>query len=78
VINKADRLESIKSGQLKYESFNYQNIEIRIYENTAVVNASIRVKIKGKEAFTVLSTLTLAKNGEQWQVVAAQSTDIVQ
>lgn len=76
VINKVDRLESIRLGQLKYESFNYKVVTIRIYGNTAVVNATIRVKMKGKEAVTVLSTLTLEKNGEYWQIVAAQSANI--
>ena len=76
VINKVDRLESIRSGQLMYESFNYKDVKIRIYGNTAVVNATIKAKIKGKEAVTVLSTLTWEKNGEHWQIVAAQSTNI--
>jgi len=76
VINKVDRLESIRSGQLTYESFDYRDVKIRIYGNTAVVNAIIRAKIKGKEAVTVLSTLTWKKNGEHWQIVAAQSTNI--
>jgi hypothetical protein len=76
VINKVDRIASIRSGQLNYQSFNYKDAKIRIYGNTAVINATIRVKIKGKEAVTVLSTLTLVKNAGYWQIVAAQSTNI--
>jgi|SRR6478672_2471790 hypothetical protein len=77
LVNKASRLESIKSGRLKYESYNYKNVKIRLYGNTAVVNATIQVKIKGVDDNSFLSTLILIKNGEQWQVVNAQ-TNIVQ
>jgi len=77
IITKTTRLASIKSGHLKYEFFNYENMKVRFYDNTAIVNALIKAKIRGEDAVTVLATLTLTKNGENWQVVAAQATDIV-
>jgi len=52
-------------------------MKVRFYDNTAIVNALIKAKIRGEDAVTVLATLTLTKNGENWQVVAAQATDIV-
>jgi ketosteroid isomerase-like protein len=77
LISKASRLESIKSGYFRYESFDYQDVKVRFYGNAAVVNATIRVKIKGEDGVTVLATLILTKNEEHWQVVAAQSTNIL-
>lgn len=78
LITKESRLESIKSGRLKYESYDYENVKVRLYGNTAVAIATIKVKIKGQEDNTVLSTLVLAKNGDQWQIVNAQTTNIFQ
>lgn len=52
-------------------------MKVRFYGNTSVVNAPIRVKIKGEDGVTVLATLILIKNEEHWQVVAAQSTNIL-
>ena len=77
LISKASRLERLKSGYFRYESFDYQDVKIRFYGNGAVVNATIRVKIKGEDGMTVLATLILTKNEEHWQVVAAQSTNIL-
>src|SRR5436190_16572007 len=64
IITKTSRLESIKSGHLKYESFEYEDVQVRLYENAAVVNATIKAKIKGEDETTVLATLTLVRNGE--------------
>ena len=72
---KAPRLASIKSGELKFESVSFVDVNVRLYGNTAVATyrATNKVQFKGKEiggAFRV--TLTLVKNKGRWQVVAAQ------
>jgi Domain of unknown function (DUF4440) len=69
MMNKAQRLASIKAGQLKYESFNYENVKVQLYGNTAVVKTTVKVKMSGQDATTGLVTFTLLKNGEQWLVV---------
>jgi hypothetical protein len=52
-------------------------VKVRFYENTAVANATIKVKIKGEDETTVLATLTLVRTGERWKIVAAQGTNIL-
>ena len=76
LVTKESRLESITSGLIKYELYDYLNMKIRLYGNTAVVNATIKIKIKGQEDNTFLTTYVLTKNGEHWQIVNAQSTNI--
>ena len=77
LVTKTSRLKSITSGLIQYESFDYENVKIRLYGNTAVVNATIKTKIRGREDNTFLTTIVLTKNGEHWQIVNAQSTNIV-
>jgi len=77
LVTKTSRLESITSGLLKYQSYNYEKVKIRLYGNTAVVNATIKIKIRGQEDNTYLTTFVLIKDGEHWQIVSAQSTSIV-
>src|SRR6478672_7670204 len=38
LISKASRLESIKSGYFKHEAFDYEDLKVRFYGITAVVN----------------------------------------
>jgi uncharacterized protein (TIGR02246 family) len=74
LMNKSERLESMTTGQSKFESFNYENVKIRFYGNTAVVNAKANVKNVGTDATTAMVTLVLVKKASQWQVVAHQAT----
>ncbi|CAN5320682.1 hypothetical protein BH18GEM1_BH18GEM1_18630 [soil metagenome] len=76
---KAPRLAAIKSGELKFESVSFDEVNVRLYGNTAVATyrAINKVQFKGQEIggqFRV--TVTLVKKNERWQVVAAQVTRI--
>ena len=76
---KAPRLAAIKSGELKYESVSFDEVNVRLYGNTAVATyrATNKVQFKGQEIggqFRV--TVTLVKIKGRWQVVAAQVTRI--
>ncbi len=76
---KAPRLASIKSGELKYESVGFVDLNVRLYGNTAVATyrATNKVQFKGQEIggqFRV--TVTLVKIKGRWQVVAAHVTRI--
>ena len=76
---KAPRLASIKSGELKYESVSFDELNVRLYGNTAVAtyHATNKVQFKGQDIggqFRV--TVTLVKIKGRWQVVAAQVTRI--
>jgi len=74
VYNKTQRLESIRSGQSKVETAEYVDPKIRIYGNTAVVNAAAKIKLIGQDEFTALVILVFVKKGDTWQVVATQGT----
>ena len=74
---KAPRLAAIKSGELKYESISVDEVNIRLYGNTAVatLRSMSKAQSKGQEIggqFRV--TLTLVKMKGRWQVVAAHVT----
>ena len=66
MMNKVQRLASMKSGQLKYESFNNEGVKVVLYGTTAVARATAKIKLNGQDIDLV--TLTLVKKGEHWQV----------
>lgn len=76
---KAPRLAAIKSGELKFESVRFDEVNVRLYGNTAV--ATFRVTSKGQlkgQAIggQFLATSTYVKMKGRWQLVAAQNTRI--
>ncbi|MGI8638637.1 MAG: nuclear transport factor 2 family protein [Pyrinomonadaceae bacterium] len=78
---KAPRLAAIKSGELKYESVSFDEVNIRFYGNTAV--ATYRVTSKGQSKGQAIggqfrATSTYMKIKGRWQLVAAQVTRIVE
>jgi ketosteroid isomerase-like protein len=76
---KAPRLAAIKSGELKYESVSFDDVNIRLYGNTAVATyrAMIKAQSKGQDIGGKLQvTVTLVKIKGRWQLVAAQATRI--
>ena len=76
---KAPRLASIKSGELKFESVSFDELNVRLYGNTAVATyrAMNKVQFKGQEiGGPIRVTVTLVKTKGRWQVVAAHVTRI--
>ena len=76
---KAPRLAAIKSGELKYESVGFDEVNVRLYGNTAV--ATYRVTSKGQSKGQEFggqfrATSTYVKMKGRWQLVAAQVTRI--
>ncbi len=76
---KAPRLAAIKSGELKYESVSFDEVNVRMYGNTAV--ATYRVTSKGQSKGQDIggqfrATSTYVKMKGRWQLVAAQVTRI--
>ena len=76
---KAPRLAAIKSGELKFESVSFDDLNVRLYGNTAVAtcHTTSKVQFKGQDIggqFRV--TITLVKIKEHWQVAAAHVTRI--
>ena len=76
---KAPRLAAIKSGELKYESISFDDVNVHMYGNTVV--ATFRVTSKGQSTGQDLGgqfrvTATFVKMKGRWQEVAAQTTRI--
>ena len=81
VTTKAQRLAAIKSGELKYESVSVDEVNIRIYGDTAVVTdrATVKLQDKGQDlSGQYRVTLTFVKIKGAWQLVAAQNTRITE
>ena len=66
-MNKVQRLASVK--ELKYESFNYEDIKVFLSGNTAIVRTTMKCKLSGEDTTTVPVAFTLVKKDEQWQVI---------
>ena len=76
---KAPRLAALKSGELKYESVTFDEVNIRLYGNTAVATYRVTSKgqFKGQEiGGQFRATSTYLKMKGRWQLVAAQVTRI--
>jgi ketosteroid isomerase-like protein len=76
---KAPRLAALKSGELKYESVSFDEVNIRLYGNTAVATYRVTSKgqFKGQEiGGQFRATSTYVKMKGRWQLVAAQVTRI--
>ncbi len=76
---KAQRLAAFKSGDMKYESISFDNVNVRMYGKTAVATFRVTSKLKtnGKDAGgQFMTTATFVKMNGRWQEVAAQSTRI--
>ena len=79
LLTKAPRLAAIKSGELKYESISFDEVNVRLYGHTAVatLRSTLKARLKGQDIGGKLRvTVTLVKIKGRWQVVAAQSTRI--
>ena len=78
VYQKAETLGSFRTGKTRYESFEYSDIKIRIYGNTAVVTAIVKTTgttYGGATSPTgVRWTQVLVKRNGKWQPVLLQTT----
>ena len=76
---KAQRLAAFKSGEMKFESISFDDVNIHIYGDTAVATFSVTSKyapgvksLGGK----FMTTATFIKMKGRWQEIAAQSTRV--
>jgi ketosteroid isomerase-like protein len=79
ITTKAPRLAALKSGELKYESVGFDEVNVRLYGSTAL--ATYRVVSKGRSKGQEIggqfrATSTYVKMKGRWQLVAAQVTRI--
>ncbi len=76
---KAQRLDAFKAGELKYEYMKFDDVNVRMYGDTAVATFTVRNKLiamgQSTEG-TFRTTATFVKKNGRWQEVAAQSSTI--
>jgi hypothetical protein len=78
VSGKAQSLDNLRAGKTRYESFEYSDLKIRIYGNTAVVTAVVKTIGTTYGMATsptgVRWTQILVKRNGKWQPVLTQTT----
>ena len=75
---KTEIVELLKSGKLKYDAYDYSDIKVRVYGDTALVNCTLSQKgrIGDREliAGPFLVVLVWVKREGKWQTVSWQGT----
>jgi hypothetical protein len=69
---KAGYLETIKSGKIDYLQFSPRDVEVRIYQNTAVLTGLVDVNL-GRTDFTIRFLEVQRRVDGQWKLTAWQS-----
>lgn len=81
ILSKAAVIANAKSGDLKFESGQSDDIKIRVSDNTAVINGRWTEKstMKGKPFFDgpMRFTTVVVKKDGRWQIISEQVTPIV-
>ncbi|WP_266368026.1 nuclear transport factor 2 family protein [Tellurirhabdus rosea] len=73
---KQSYIQSIKDGKSKYDAIDVQEMKVRVYGNTAIINGVCLIKAanNGETINTRLRyTDVYVKKGNQWQMAAWQS-----
>lgn len=76
---KSERLADMRSGATKFESFAYENVNVRSFGDTAVAIATVKAKgtVSGKpRSSDMRATLVFRKAADGWKVVSGQATPI--
>ncbi len=79
VENKEQFLANIQSGALDYHAIDPQEMNVRIYENAAVITglAKVRLRNQGRELDIALRyTDVYVREGGAWKLAAWQSTRV--
>lgn len=80
-MNKQEHLNSLKSGDIKYDSLTYKDVKVRAYVDTAILTGQITGK--GTNAGQSISgehfiTRVYVRQGGRWIIVSAQATRAAQ
>jgi ketosteroid isomerase-like protein len=79
IVTKAQAIQALKSGTIKYESIDVRDTKIRTYGNTAIVDslASLKLTSDGKPiSGDFRATFVWVKQKGNWKRVAFQSTPV--
>jgi ketosteroid isomerase-like protein len=77
VMNKRQLIEIYRSGDMKQETLEVENLQVRVYGDMAIARGLYRsgFKYKGQQMEqTFLRTDVLAKSLGNWQIVTSQTT----
>ena len=77
VQNKKEFLDALKSGDLAYHTFDFQEVDVRVFGDTAVVMSKPRMSItmNGQEQkFEARFLRVYVKRQGTWQLLAHQAT----
>ncbi|HSC08445.1 MAG TPA: nuclear transport factor 2 family protein [Steroidobacteraceae bacterium] len=75
--NKAQFLETIRAGRLRYVAIGVQELSVRQYENVAIVTGRLAISGRAGDqsvALTLRYTDAYLNRDGRWQLVAWQST----
>jgi ketosteroid isomerase-like protein len=78
-VNKASFIEAIQNPETKYASFVASDINVHIFQETAIATClwSYRATYKGKSISSQMRVLHVYLNGPRgWRVVAGQNTSL--
>ena len=81
VDTKTTLLASLRSGELKYEMIEPENVEARVYGDAAVVTGRATMAVQSrnqKSSFQIRFTDVYVKRHGRWQMSAWQSTRLPQ
>jgi hypothetical protein len=79
VTNRDQSLAFLKAGDVEYDAYDSTDVEVRVYNHTAVVTGIFTRKgrVKGKEvAGQFRYTRVYVQHQGEWQIVAIQNTSI--
>jgi len=78
---KAESIQDLKSGGIKYEAIDERDVKVDTYGDTAIVNSMAAVKLtsNGKPiGGDYRATFVYVKQGGSWREVAFQATPVAQ
>ena len=73
VDNKASYIQSIKDGKSQYDEIKSEEMKVRVYGKTAIINGICTVKMPTNPNLRLRYTDVYVKQKGQWQLVAWQS-----
>jgi len=79
VLSKAEVVDAIRAGKIKYESSDTSDIKIRVYGDTAVLTDTSSIKARRGDldmSGQYRNVRVFVKRGGKWQQVLAQRTKI--
>ncbi len=79
LITKEQAIQMVKAGDIKYEAIDEHDVKVRVYGQTAIINAmaSLKMMIKGTPmGGDYRATFVWVKQGGNWKEVSFQATRV--